>query len=1563
MQTHQNINSSSNLFPTSILDTAVLKAQQLLTKFAVDEEFAAKTTLAFGEEFNTKKLEELRQQWLVGQFEAFPQIEVRSSAELNGANGAFAAATNTIYLSAEYLEENAGNLEAISNVVLEEYGHFVDAEVNELDAAGDEGEIFSTVVQGVKLDETEIHWLKAENDKTSITLNGKNIELEQAKITDFGFGVEGSQKLITLVGNGGETISYTFDPRERGSDIFVKSKIPDNFILRYEGNNILETGFIGDIRSGEVLVPKGNSNQLEVIVESNNSSSRWFSSIQTDFIIPDTTPLNIEVDNGEFTDNDNDGVGEAQGTIFIGREDGISRMLRVENAQAEFVDKDKNGEDETLKITGGTVFSEIGNIVDPLFVGNFEIPFKTAKTSSLTDNVGPGSELKVAGLDIDYKSFKLDPDKIFLEGGFVFPIIPGGLEVDLNAPNTLVIDKNGKSISGFSLPISEGFELLGLFKNKGVSDLKVEYKPIDDLFKIQGKLSAEPFFKGKNNITLDLAGENYIQIKNGVPDVKGSFSLKNLNFPSGVGISELSLNVKTENGDVKDIGGKGQFKLPWPSLPISGTGLELGFRRNPFEFNKIGFNVDGLNTPIGSTGAFLQKVGLTFDKIAPSDPGLEVSGTLGLTPGPKPNPIEIAINATVSNDKAIGKIVANETKVIDDRILKLKEGKVEYDWNKKLFKSEVDFGAAFDAFSGKQKLTLDFGKSEFSGSGKVNVKIPKGIPLIGGKKLGGISFQAFYKNDDTLSNDYVAAWKKFKIPFIATITTGLQVSFDGSVKIISRAKDIPNTSSFKLDAGAEFLLLSANWDNETDRNVQVRVKDPSGNWIEEADFATNNIAIADELTGSNTKTVIINKPAQGIWDLKVIDDTGLGEEVRISGFRDSIVPTIEVMNPVTNATGSEVIIDYEAFDADSEAEIKLFYDTEKEDSNGEDFNFDGVLIADGLVEQDGNGRFIWNTEGIPTGDYFIYAMISDENNPPVFSYSPSFVKITEEADLSVTQTAITDLVSAGENLTYTVTVTNDGSLNSKGVTLVQTLPEEATFVSASLTPSEQNNNILAFDLSDLAGGESTTVDITVTAPTTVGTITSNSIVTSRTFDPDQSNNAAPFTAQVDTIPPQFPDLEVTRTSSSNSLSLGDTFTYTLTVTNSGSADATNVILTENIFSEFNFSAVTTSQGTTSFNSEDNVITANLGNLNQGEQATVNVTVKPIVIGNLVSTTYVIGNETESNVFNNSIVEQTTVSPIVPLNIIEGTSGNNFIKGTPGNDSINGLAGHDTLEGDSGDDRLIGGSGDDQLLGQGGNDRLSGDEGKDKLWGGSGNDTLEGGFGEDTLEGGDGKDLLKGGREDDLILGEAGDDRLVGQGGDDTLEGGDGDDKLWGEAGDDRLDGGAGNDLLKGWRGNDTLEGGLGEDTLEGGDGNDLLEGGRNDDLILGEAGDDRLVGQGGDDTLLGGQGNDRLWGEAGDDSIEGGAGDDFILGWKGNDVITGGAGNDIFVFAPTHGTDTIKDFVTGKDRIGLKEGLTFADLSVTKQKDNNTIIEFGSETLAILEGVTDDLTASDFVSV
>lgn len=73
-----------------------------------------------------------------------------------------------------------------------------------------------------------------------------------------------------------------------------------------------------------------------------------------------------------------------------------------------------------------------------------------------------------------------------------------------------------------------------------------------------------------------------------------------------------------------------------------------------------------------------------------------------------------------------------------------------------------------------------------------------------------------------------------------------------------------------------------------------------------------------------------------------------------------------------------------------------------------------------------------------------------------------------------------------------------------------------------------------------------------------------------------------------------------------------------------------------------------------------------------------------------------------------------------------------------------------------------------------------------------------------------------------------------------------------------------------------------------------------------------------EDTLAGLDGDDTLLGKGGDDSISGGDGTDLLEGGAGADTLTGGAGGDTFYYSDTaHGGDSITDFDTYSDDIGL----------------------------------------------
>jgi VCBS repeat-containing protein len=114
------------------------------------------------------------------------RVELRSNTELQGAMGSFAASgpdgAPVIYLNADWAEH--ANAEALTRVLVEEFGHRIDVAVNGArDTAGDEGEAFAASVMHLDLSDGERARIAAEDDHASLLIDGHAVEVEQAALT------------------------------------------------------------------------------------------------------------------------------------------------------------------------------------------------------------------------------------------------------------------------------------------------------------------------------------------------------------------------------------------------------------------------------------------------------------------------------------------------------------------------------------------------------------------------------------------------------------------------------------------------------------------------------------------------------------------------------------------------------------------------------------------------------------------------------------------------------------------------------------------------------------------------------------------------------------------------------------------------------------------------------------------------------------------------------------------------------------------------------------------------------------------------------------------------------------------------------------------------------------------------------------------------------------------------------------------------------------------------------------------------------------------------------------
>lgn len=187
----------------------------------------------------------------------------------------------------------------------------------------------------------------------------------------------------------------------------------------------------------------------------------------------------------------------------------------------------------------------------------------------------------------------------------------------------------------------------------------------------------------------------------------------------------------------------------------------------------------------------------------------------------------------------------------------------------------------------------------------------------------------------------------------------------------------------------------------------------------------------------------------------------------------------------------------------------------------------------------------------------------------------------------MTKTATPDAVVGGQDITYTVSVTNNGPDPASGVTLTDPVPTNTTFQSianpagwsCSAPPQGGTGSIVCTNPS-LAVGATATFTIVVRAdsglPPQTSITNTATVSASATADPVPTNDSASATTVVGS--PPSADMNITNTVTPGSVAPDTTITYTITATNNGLTDASDVTISDPLPSTVTFVSVTPSAG-------------------------------------------------------------------------------------------------------------------------------------------------------------------------------------------------------------------------------------------------------------------------------------------------------------------------------------------------------------------------------------------------
>lgn len=209
----------------------------------------------------------------------------------------------------------------------------------------------------------------------------------------------------------------------------------------------------------------------------------------------------------------------------------------------------------------------------------------------------------------------------------------------------------------------------------------------------------------------------------------------------------------------------------------------------------------------------------------------------------------------------------------------------------------------------------------------------------------------------------------------------------------------------------------------------------------------------------------------------------------------------------------------------------------------------------------------------------------------------------------------------GDNVTYTVTVTNDGNADAKAVVVRDVLGKDLKFVSATGTYTfDEATNTITWTV-DVDAGKTETFTVVATV-INYGNVTNSLVVGNKTFNKNV------------TVPEINPD----KTVDNEIPNFGDNVTYTVTVTNDGIGDANNVVITDVLDKGLKFLNAT---GNFTYDEKTGTITWTV-DLAKGETKTFNVNVTVLGYG-VLSNTVTVGNKTA--VRNITVPEIITVKEV------------------------------------------------------------------------------------------------------------------------------------------------------------------------------------------------------------------------------------------------------------------------------------------------------------------------------
>ena len=271
---------------------------------------------------------------------------------------------------------------------------------------------------------------------------------------------------------------------------------------------------------------------------------------------------------------------------------------------------------------------------------------------------------------------------------------------------------------------------------------------------------------------------------------------------------------------------------------------------------------------------------------------------------------------------------------------------------------------------------------------------------------------------------------------------------------------------------------------------------------------------------------------------------------------------------------------------------------------------------------------------------------SPEENDKTITRSPNFKSLNDilKQDKFI-DTDRNNAISAGDTISYTISITNSGNGTANNVVFTDSIPQNTLYSEGSITTTKgtiiSTSPILQVNIGNIAPNSKETVviafKVVVTSSVEIiknqGYLDSDETQPHPTDDPDtpeendDTKTRLPnFQGATDVLKnDQFKDMD-----KNGEISAGDSIIYTITITNSGSDFATDVVFTDTIPQNTTYVEGSASSSKGTLLSTSPILQFDIGSVAPDSSETVTITFKVIATGSIEQITnqgFIISNET------------------------------------------------------------------------------------------------------------------------------------------------------------------------------------------------------------------------------------------------------------------------------------------------------------------------------------------------